>query len=413
VSLKNFFGFRGANGSAAENGKHFEGGPDGASSKNVLRRGMSFLTIRGAPASSSKSLPAGAPKIAPAYKAFGEGVEEIFYQKKGFSLKDYRNMAKALGLLSGGLDSILACLVLRRAGVEVEAVSYVSPFFGAEGAWRAAEAHGIALTVLEVGTEHLELVVKRPRYGYGSNMNPCIDCHAYMLRKAGEVMEKRGLGFLFTGEVVGQRSMSQNRQALATVAKASGYGERVLRPLSALALPATGMEVAGLVERERLLGLSGRGRKVQMALAEELGVRDYPTPAGGCLLTEPGFSRRLRDLLAHDPGAGVVEVELMKYGRHLRLGSRAKVIIGRNHAENLVLQRLAPGWAWRMSAVGMKGPLGVYFGSLEESEILLAAEAVAGYGQAPAGAPVRVQVRGGPLLTVMPLSRRAAERLLL
>jgi hypothetical protein len=327
--------------------------------------------------------------------------------------KDHHTMAKALGLLSGGLDSILACLVLRRAGVEVEAVSYASPFFGAEGARRAAEAYGIALTVLEVGPEHLERVVKRPRYGYGSNMNPCIDCHAYMLRRAGEIMAARGLDFLFTGEVVGQRPMSQNRQALVTVAKASGFGERVLRPLSALTLPATAMEETGLVERERLLGLSGRGRKPQMALAEELGVKDYPAPAGGCLLTEPGFSRRLKDLLSHDPEAGVVEAELLKHGRHLRLGPGAKVIIGRNHAENLILQDLAPGGAWRMSAVGIKGPVGVYFGNLEAPEAVQAAEAVAGYGQAPPGAPVGVQVRGGPLLSVTPMSRRAAEKLLL
>ncbi len=322
-------------------------------------------------------------------------------------------MVKALGLLSGGLDSILACLVLRRAGVEVEAVSYASPFFGAERARQAASAHGIPLTVLEVGPEHLELVVKNPRYGYGSNMNPCIDCHAYMLRRAGAIMAERGFDFLFTGEVLGQRPMSQNRQALGTVAKASGFGAKVLRPLSALALAATAMEEAGLVERERLLGLTGRSRKPQMALAEELGVRDYPAPAGGCLLTEPGFSRRLRDLLTFTPEAGVAEVELLKHGRHLRLSPRAKVVIGRNHAENLTLQSLAPGDGWRLTAVGAKGPLGVYFGPLEEPEALSAAAAVAGYGQAPPGGPVGVQVRGGPLLTVTPMSRRETEKLLL
>lgn len=322
-------------------------------------------------------------------------------------------MAKALGLLSGGLDSILACLVLRRASVEVEAVSYSSPFFGAQRAREAAAAYGIPLTVMEVGPEHLELVVKRPHYGYGSNLNPCIDCHAYMLRKAGEIMERRGSDFLFTGEVLGQRPMSQNRQALGTVAKASGYGERVLRPLSAQALPATAMEEAGLVDRELLLGLSGRGRKPQMALAEELGVADYPAPAGGCLLTESGFSRRLRDLLTHTPKAGVAEVEILKHGRHLRLGPRAKVVIGRNHAENLALQGLAPEGAWRMSAVEVKGPLGLYFGPLEEPEALMAAAAVAGYGQAPPGKAVAVQVREGPLLTVVPLTRRETEKLLL
>ena len=254
-------------------------------------------------------------------------------------------MTKALGLLSGGLDSILACLVLRRAGVEVAAVSFVSPFFDAEKAQAAAQAHAIPLTVLQVGPEHLEQVVKHPRYGYGSNMNPCIDCHAYMFRRAGELLDAGGLDFLFSGEVLGQRPMSQNRQALGTVARHSGRGERILRPLSARLLPETAMERDGLVERERLLDLSGRGRKPQMALAQELEVRDYPAPAGGCLLTEPGFSRRLKDLLGHDPAAGVDQVELLKLGRHLRLSPLAKLALGRNQAENQALAAAAPAGA--------------------------------------------------------------------
>lgn len=322
-------------------------------------------------------------------------------------------MAKALGLLSGGLDSILACLVLRRAGVEVEALAFSSPFFGADKAQAAASAHDIPLTVLEVGPEHLEVVVKHPRYGYGSNMNPCIDCHAYMFRQAGQLLEARGGDFLFSGEVLGQRPMSQNRQALGSVAKLSGQAARILRPLSALALPPTSMEESGLVERQRLLGLSGRGRKPQMALAQELGVRDYPSPAGGCLLTEPGFSRRLKDLLEHDPAAGVELVELLKHGRHLRLSPQAKLVVGRNQEENLVLEALAPPQALKLTAQGFPGPLGLYLGPAPGPELELAAALVAGYGQAPAGAEVSVQVRGGAVLAVTPLPRRLAQGYLL
>jgi tRNA U34 2-thiouridine synthase MnmA/TrmU len=322
-------------------------------------------------------------------------------------------VAKALGLLSGGLDSILACLVLRRAGVEVAALAFASPFFGADKAQAAALAHHLPLTVLEVGPEHLELVVKNPRYGYGSNMNPCIDCHAYMFRKAGELLEAQGGDFLFSGEVLGQRPMSQNRQALGSVAKLSGQAARILRPLSALALPPTAMEESGLVDRNLLLGLNGRGRKPQMALARELGVRDYPAPAGGCLLTEPGFSRRLRDLLDHDPAAGVELVELLKHGRHLRLSPLAKLVVGRNQEENQALEGLAPGQALKLTALGVPGPLGVYLGPAPGPDLELAAALVAGYGQAPAGEPLAVQVRGGATLTVTPLPRRLAQGYLL
>ncbi|CAO0822126.1 tRNA 4-thiouridine(8) synthase ThiI [Desulfarculales bacterium] len=318
-------------------------------------------------------------------------------------------MPRALGLLSGGLDSILACLALRRAGVEVSAISFASPFFNADKAHAAAAAYGIPLTVLEVGPAHLEQVVKNPRYGYGSNMNPCIDCHAYMFRQAGAIMEREGFAFLFSGEVLGQRPMSQNKQALATVAKHSGQGPRILRPLSALVLAPTAMEESGLVDRSLLLGLSGRSRKPQMALAVELGVRDYPAPAGGCLLTEPGFSRRLKDLLGHDPAAGVELVELLKHGRHLRLSSTAKLIVGRNQAENQILEGLATASAQRLVAMGVPGPLGLYFGPTEGADLELAAALVAGYGQAPPGQEVTVQVGQGLRLNVQPLSRRLPQ----
>jgi tRNA U34 2-thiouridine synthase MnmA/TrmU len=319
---------------------------------------------------------------------------------------------RALGLFSGGLDSMLAALVLRRAGVEVAGVTFATPFFGPERPRRSAEHIGLPLTVLEVGPEHLEQVVKTPRYGYGSNMNPCLDCHAYMFRRAGELADAQDWDFLFSGEVLGQRPMSQNRQALVTVAKHSGQSRRILRPLSARLLPATPMEESGLVDRGLLGDISGRGRKAQMALARELGVSDYPSPAGGCLLTEPGFSRRLADLLEHHPAAGVAEVELLKHGRHLRLSPRAKLVVGRNQADNRALEENAPAGALRLAAKELPGPLGLYFGPPEAEELELAARVVAGYGKAGPGQTVAVAA-GELELVVEPLARRQAHGLLL
>ena len=321
--------------------------------------------------------------------------------------------ARGLGLLSGGLDSILACLVLRRAGVEVQAVSFVTPFFNADKARRAAELYEIPLTVLEVGPDHLERVVKNPRYGYGSNMNPCIDCHAYMFRMAGELADERGMDFLFSGEVLGQRPMSQNRQALGNVERLSGQAGRILRPLSARLLPPTPLEEKGLVDRSALLGLSGRGRKPQMALARELGVREYPPPAGGCLLTEPGFSRRLKDLLEHEPGAGVAQVELLKHGRHLRLSPRAKLVVGRNQADNRRLEAAAPPGALELVCLGIPGPLGLYFGPPDGQDLELAARVVAGYAKTEPGQKVRVRAGEDRVLEVQPLPRRQAHGMLL
>jgi tRNA U34 2-thiouridine synthase MnmA/TrmU len=309
-------------------------------------------------------------------------------------------MARGLGLLSGGLDSTLATLMLRRLGVEVLALTFVTPFFGAQKARNAAQAHGFALREINVAEEHLQKVVKNPRYGYGANLNPCIDCHAFMLNRAGRIMEAEGFDFIYTGEVLGQRPMSQNANALKTVAKASGYGTRLLRPLSAQCLPPTWMEETGLVKRELLGRFSGRSRKAQMALAEELGLHSYPSPGGGCLLTDPGFSRRLKDLLRYQPDCAPLEVELLKYGRHFRLSGQAKLIVGRNQADNEQLQALAARAEPEYIALELlerPGPLGLLSGGGAELE--KAAAIVAGYVPAQAACQVRA---GAKVLTVRP-----------
>ena len=321
-------------------------------------------------------------------------------------------MSKALGLLSGGLDSSLAALALVRQGVEVTCISFVTPFFGVAKARRAAAQMGIPLLVQDIGAVHLEMV-KTPRYGYGKNMNPCIDCHAMMFRLAAEVLKERNFDFLFSGEVLGQRPMSQNLGALQTVARASGVPERILRPLSARLLPPTPMEEAGLVDRERLLDIRGRSRKPQEALAREWGLTEYPSSGGGCLLTEPSFSGRLRDLLTHAPECTVDDVELLKLGRQLRISPGSKLILGRNQGDNEALQERAAPSDRLLRSVGFNGPTGLLRGARTPDEVRIAAALVASFGKGKEENEVEVSVRRGEeeeRLTVSPMVREDLMR---
>ena len=242
-------------------------------------------------------------------------------------------MTRAIGLLSGGLDSMLAARLMTDQNIEVVGMAFVTPFFGPEKARQAAEQLRIPLQVLDITQPHWAML-RRPRYGYGKGMNPCIDCHALMLHEAGKLKESLGADFLLPGKSLGQRPFSQTKPSLRAVEKASGCLDLILRPLSARMLPETRPEREGLVDRARLLDISGRSRKRQMALAETYGLKNYPSPAGGCLLTDPIFSRRLKELLAHFPEPELREIELLKTGRHFRLHPQLKLIIGRNKKEN-------------------------------------------------------------------------------
>lgn len=289
-------------------------------------------------------------------------------------------MSKALGLLSGGLDSSLAALTLKRQGVDVTGISFATPFFGTGRAKKATEQMGIPLIEMDISDIHLEMV-KNPRYGYGKNMNPCIDCHAMMFQLAGEIMDREGFDFLFSGEVLGQRPMSQNAIALKTVAKYSGFPERILRPLSARILPITPMEEQGLVDREQLLDIQGRSRKRQEALAKEWGLVEYPSSGGGCLLTEKSFSNRLRDLLEKNPEATAIDAELLKAGRQFRLSGASKLILGRKQSDNETIKELRRPDDISLRAKDFSGPLGLVTGDAGEKEFAIAAALVAGYGK--------------------------------
>jgi len=242
--------------------------------------------------------------------------------------------------LSGGLDSILAVKVVQQQNIEVTGLTFTTPFFGAAKAQAAAKQINLPLIAEDITAEHLQML-KSPRYGFGKNMNPCIDCHTLMLKIAGRKMEETGADFLITGEVLGQRPMSQTKQSLYIVAKNSGYADYILRPLSAQLLEPIRAEREGKVDHALLLSISGRGRKGQMRMAEEYGIREYPPPAGGCLLTDPMFARRLRDLMQRAEDRQVRDYDLLRYGRHFRMASGEKIIVGRHSADNDAIVNLS------------------------------------------------------------------------
>ena len=297
---------------------------------------------------------------------------------------------RALGLCSGGLDSILAGLVLRDAGVDVEWISFETPFFTADKARKASRMTGIPLIVQNITPVYMEML-KNPRCGYGQHMNPCMDCHALMFQQAGRLMAERGCRFLFSGEVLGQRPMSQIRTSLRYVEKHSGYDGYILRPLSAKKLPETIPEKEGWVDRERLLDIAGRGRKRQIELAEQYGVTDYPAPAGGCLLTDKGYSRRLRDLLDHDQYPSEADFYLLKYGRHFRLDAESKIVVGRTKTENdAILRYFDPGKDIHIKVRDVPGPVVVMPGGGSPEAVRLAAAIAGCYSKAKEGETVAV-----------------------
>jgi len=332
------------------------------------------------------------------------------FMYKGFKNNMSTNV-KALGIFSGGLDSILAALLLRAQGIEVHCVTFVTPFFDAEKAREMAGYYHLPLQIMDISTPHLAML-KNPRYGYGRNMNPCIDCHAQMFSIASQIMEREGYDFLFSGEVIGQRPKSQNRSALQAVNKASGCGDKILRPLSAKCLPITAMEEEGLVDREHLESIQGRSRKGQERLAQRLGVDKFPSAGGGCLLTENSFSARLRDLFEHQPDCTPRDVELLKYGRAFRLSDSAQLSLGRKKSDNETLRTLASTDLILMRNENFSGPAGVLSGTPTQEDIELGAALVAAYGKGKDEDVVEVRIENRTLkpefVEVKPLSRERA-----
>jgi tRNA U34 2-thiouridine synthase MnmA/TrmU len=295
---------------------------------------------------------------------------------------------RALGLCSGGLDSMLSALILRKQGIEVEWISFETPFFSSAKARLASQVTGIPLTVQNITEPYIEML-KNPPCGYGKHMNPCMDCHALMFRLAGAIMETKGFDFLFSGEVLGQRPLSQNMPSLRYVEKQSGFDGYILRPLSAKKLPETLLEKEGLVNRDLLLGISGRSRKPQIKLAKEFGIKNYPSPAGGCLLTDKGYATRLKDLFDHQETFTVAELQLLRHGRHLRLDQETKIIVGRTQKDNEhIMKYHNPKTDTVIKITNYPGPIVLMPHGGKKEIMALAASICAGYSKAPDLTPV-------------------------
>ena len=331
-------------------------------------------------------------------------------------MKINQKKGKGLGLCSGGLDSILSGLVLREQGLHVEWITFETPFFSSEKARNAAAITGIPLTVQNITRPYLTML-KAPNCGYGKYMNPCLDCHALMFRLAGELMKEKGFDFLFSGEVLGQRPMSQTRPSLRYVEKNSGFDGYVVRPLSAKRLEETIPEKEGLIDREALLEITGRSRKEQMQLARHFDLSDYPAPAGGCLLTDKGYSNRLKDIFAHQDEYSENELHLLRYGRHFRIDANTKIIVGRTKQDNEEMERyLDPALDMLLKVKDYPGPLVVIPNGAAMDVVLLAASACAGYSKAPADTPVQVKViasKGRENVTVLPIAPKDVGKYLI
>lgn len=304
----------------------------------------------------------------------------------GTTVNKSERKARCVALFSGGLDSALAILLMLDQDIEVTALTFMT-HFGCDlddrsscgsNPYPAAEKFGFDVKLMHLGEKFIE-IVKNPRYGRGRHMNPCIDCRILMLCEAKELMEMTGADFVVTGEVLGQRPMSQVRDKLNLVEKQSGLRGKLLRPLSARLLKPTVPELAGLVDRNRLESIHGRGRRRQMELADRWGLQDYPTPAAGCLLTDAGYSSRLRDLLSHTDQIDATDLNLLRVGRHFRLDSRTKLVVGRNEQENARLLSLIRPHDSHLEALGTGSPVTILVGDASPENLAQAARITARY----------------------------------
>ncbi len=358
------------------------------------------------------------------------GAARTGFLRMGDSRKELVGRIEAIGIVSGGLDSALAVALIKRQGVEILGLHFHNGF--SPNAMKAevqgpdalaaflekkrldlTESLGISVEIVDISREYLDLLLS-PAHGYGSQVNPCIDCRIDMLRRAASRMREEGAGFVFTGEVLGQRPMSQHRQAMNTVERASGLEGRLLRPLSAKLLPETAAEREGLVERSLLLDIEGRSRKRQMALAAELGISGYSQPAGGCTLTDENYGRKFREMLEHEGAAGLSRrmAVLLAIGRHFRLDGGARVVVGRNRTENEYIEKNFDG-DWLAVPVDCPGPTTLLLGTPADGDLERAAALTARYSDCKMEPSVAIKVvRGGEelLFDVPPSEEGELER---
>ncbi|MCI0415334.1 thiamine biosynthesis protein [bacterium] len=319
---------------------------------------------------------------------------------------------KAIGLLSGGLDSSIAVRLIQNQQIEIKAINFYTGFCTTDfrrqvnrqkargkvyynESLKSAASLGVEIEYIDISATYIKDVLMKPKYGFGSAINPCLDCRSYMLGRAKQIMEEEGAQFVFTGEVLGQRPMSQHKRGLNIVAKESGLDGLLVRPLSAKLLPPTIPEMNGWLDREKLGAISGRSRREQYRMAEELGVSEYSQPAGGCCsLADRSYAIKMRDLLDHmEEGKVPVldDVILLKVGRHFRPFRNLKVVVGRDEVENRFLERYATQGRAMLCSIDVMGPVTIAEGSLGPEEIRTAAAITARYSDAEGSSPVRVK----------------------
>ena len=292
---------------------------------------------------------------------------------------------KAIALFSGGLDSTLAMKLIIDQGIEVLAININTGFGSTKDRYEhmknMCEQVGAEFKVIDIQNEYLQDVLFDPKHGYGKHFNPCIDCHAKMFAVAKRIMEAEGASFLISGEVMGQRPMSQNKDALQTVLNESNCEGLLLRPMSAKKLAPTIAELNGWVDREKLEGIVGRSRDRQLELAREIGLEDFESPGGGCLLTDDNFGKKMFDFIKYDTFE-VKDIPVMKYGRHFRLKDGAKFVVGRNKEENEHLQNIDNNKYYHLKTIGIPGPHGLLSKSATDEEKEFAAKALLTYTKA-------------------------------
>ncbi|WP_300363530.1 argininosuccinate synthase domain-containing protein [Hydrogenimonas sp.] len=315
---------------------------------------------------------------------------------------------RAIALFSGGLDSVLACHLIKRQGIEVIALNIDIGF----GSTKSKLDHmrnmcdqiGVELRTIDIRDQYLKEILFDPKYGYGKNFNPCIDCHGNMFKIARELMEPWGASFLISGEVVGQRPMSQRRDALDLVTGLSETSDILLRPLSAKVLPPTLPEREGWVDREQLLGITGRNREVQLKMAEEIGLKDFEKPGGGCLLTDENFSKKLAEFVKYDT-LEVEDIALLKCGRHFRLPDGAKLVVGRHKEDNEMIDAAITPKYRKIRLLNATGPVAAISAAATGADRELAAKITATYGKTKPEETYEVQV-GDEVFEVQPFESK-------
>ena len=316
---------------------------------------------------------------------------------------------KAIALFSGGLDSTLAMKLIINQGIDVIACN-INTGFGStkdrrEHMQNMCDQVGAELRIIDIQSEYLQDVLFSPKYGYGKHFNPCVDCHAKMFEVAKRIMIAEGADFLISGEVMGQRPMSQNKDALQTVLNESNCEGYLLRPMSAKRLEPTIAEINGIVDRDKLEEIVGRSRDRQFELAEEFGLKDFESPGGGCLLTDENFSIKMRDFIAHDTFE-IKDIPVLKFGRHFRLPEGAKMVIGRDRDENTRIEAIENDKFIHIDTVGVPGPHSLLSANASENDREFAARAILTYCKTSPDETYSLDM-GGSTISVAPLESRA------